>query len=108
VWIVEIGDVESAGSFDEFQSAVTNSEPDVERDDEGFTVGWTSPTSGEVAFGSTGEFTVSGDEQLIADYPRHESNWGTVDRLATTFELAGDDTFVTLDFDDNTRAVGAT
>lgn len=106
VWIVEVGDAGSAGSFEEFQAAITASEPGVERDDEGFTVEWTSPTSGEVTFGSTAPFTVAGEEQPIADYPRHESAWGTVDRLATTFDLSDDDATVALDFDTNTRTVG--
>ncbi len=107
VWIVEVGDAASAGSFDEFRSAITAGEPAVERDDEGFTVAWTSPTSGEVTFGSTAPFTVAGEDQPIGEFPRHESSWGAVDRLATTFELAGDDTTVTLDFDTNTRTIGA-
>ncbi len=107
VWIVEVGDAASAGSFAEFQSAITADEPAVERDDTGFTVAWTSPASGEITFGSTAPFTVDGEEQPIGDFPRHESSGGTVDRLATTFELAGDDATVALDFDTYTRTVGA-
>lgn len=80
-------------------------EPAVERDDDGFAVAWTSPSSGEVTFGSTAPFTVGGTEQQLDELPRHESRWGTVDRLATTFELASDAATLTLDFDANTRAV---
>ncbi len=107
VWIVEVGDAASSGSFEDFQAATAADEPAVERDDEGFTVGWTSPASGEVTFGSTAAFTVAGQEQAIADFPRHESTWGTVDRLATGFELASDTATITLDFETNTRTLGA-
>lgn len=106
VWIVEVGDAGSAGSLEEFRAAITANEPVVERDDEGFSVEWTSPTSGDVTFGTSAPFTVAGEEQQIADYPRHESAWGTVDRLATTYELTSDDATVTLDFETTTRTVG--
>ena len=107
VWIVEIGDADASESFDSFRAAVQASEPSVERGADGFTVEWASPSSGNVTFGSTAPFTVAGDEQEIADYPRHESAWGTVDRLATTFELSGDGGSLTLDFDSNQRTISA-
>lgn len=106
VWIVEIGDTDASGSFEEFQASIGAADPAVERDDQGFTVAWTSPSSGEVTFGSTASFVVDGQEQSIADFPRHESTWGTVDRLATTFDLTGGDAFVALDFDAHTRSIG--
>ncbi|MCC5951450.1 MAG: hypothetical protein JJU45_05075 [Acidimicrobiia bacterium] len=106
VWIVEVGDPSVAGSFEEWMAAVTASEPQVERDDDGFTVAWESPTSGEVTFGSTAAFTVDGAEQPIGDFPRHESQWGTVESLDTTFELESDDATLELDFATGTRTVG--
>ncbi|MEZ5140138.1 MAG: hypothetical protein R2711_15620 [Acidimicrobiales bacterium] len=105
VWIVEVGDAGVADSFDAFVDGVLASEPEVVRDDEGFTVTWTSPTSGEVTFGSTAPFTVGGKEQAIGDFPRHESLIGTVDRLATSYALAGDEAKLDLDFDAWTRDV---
>lgn len=106
VWIVEIGDADASGSFESFQAAVRRSAPEVEQGADGFAVAWTSPSSGDVTFGSAAAFTVDGAEQSIADFPRHESTWGTVDRLATTFELASDDASITLDFDSNRRSIG--
>lgn len=103
VWIVEVGDSTTADSFDAFVEGVLAAEPEVERSDEGFTVAWTSPTSGEVTFGSTAPFTVDGEEIALGEYPRHESMVGTVDRLATTFALAGDEAKLDLDFDAWTR-----
>ncbi len=106
VWIVEVGDASDTRSFDAFIAAVTASEPAVERDDAGFTVAWTSPTSGEVAFGSTAAFTVDGVAQELGDFPRHDSTWGTVDRLATDVSLRSDTATLRLDFDARSRSVG--
>jgi hypothetical protein len=107
VWIVEVGDAEESGSFEDFMAGITASEPVVERDDEGFTVAWTSPTSGAVTFGSTDPFTVEGEEVAIDEFPRHESDWGTVDRLSTSFDLRDDEAWLELDFESGSRSVGA-
>lgn len=106
VWIVEVG-TGADGSFDDFVAAVTASEPVVERSDAGFTVAWESPSSGAVGFGSEGPFTVAGDEVAIADFPRHESPWGQVDRLDRRFALALalDDATLDLDFETMTRTL---
>jgi hypothetical protein len=108
VWIVEVGDATVADSFDAFVRGVRASEPEVTRDDDGFDVAWTSPTSGAVTFGSTAAFTVDSDEQALGEYPRHESRWGTVEPQATEFSLAGDTATLVLDFDSATRTVTAT
>jgi hypothetical protein len=108
VWIVEVGDASVATSFDAFVSDVRGSEPEVTRDDDGFDVAWTSPTSGKVTFGSTAAFTVDGEEQPLDEYPRHESRWGTVEAQDTQFVLTGDATTLQLDFDAGTRTVTAT
>ena len=106
VWIVEVGDTSTDDSFAAFRAAISASEPDVVRNDSGFEVAWRSPASGAVAFGSTGPFTVDGKQQQLGDFPRHESRWGTVDRLSTTFELRSKDATMALDFDNQSRTVG--
>jgi hypothetical protein len=108
VWIVEVGDATTVDSFDDFVTGVLATEPTVERNDEGFTVAWTSPSGGEVTFGSTAPFTVDGTEVPLGDYPRHDSMLGTVDRLATRFVLGGEEAELELDFDAWTRDVSAT
>jgi hypothetical protein len=105
VWIVEVGDPAVAASFEEFMTAITETEPTVERDDDGFTVAWRSPTAGEVDFGSTGPFTVEGVEQQIDEFPRHQSRWATAEHLATTFALESDQARLALDFDAATRSI---
>jgi hypothetical protein len=104
VWIVEVG-TEADGSFDDFVAAVTASEPVVERSEAGFTVAWESPSSGAVTFGSTAAFTVAGEEVDLAEFPRHESPWGTTDRLEQTFTLEPDGSRLALDFTTMTRTL---
>jgi hypothetical protein len=104
VWIVEVG-TEADGSLEDFVAAVTASEPVVERTEAGFTVAWESPSSGAVAFGSEGPFTVAGDEVPLGEFPRHESPWGRTDRLDPTFTLEHDGSRLALDFAARTRAL---
>jgi hypothetical protein len=105
VWIVEVGDSSTADSLNAFVAEVTAAEPKVTRGDDGFEVTWTSPTSGDLRFGSTGSFTVDGKEQQLKDFPRHGSRWGTVDHASRSFELKGEDAALTLDFKAMTRRV---
>lgn len=105
VWVVEVGE-KGDGDFASWKERVTASVPAVERSASGFTVRWSSPSSGEVAFGSTGDFTVRGQAQPIADYPRHSSRFGTVDRLSKTYTFEAGGRRLHLDFTDQTRAVG--
>lgn len=102
VWIVEVG-TQADGSFEDFVAAVTASEPEVERTGAGFTVAWESPSSGVVTFGSEAPFTVAGEEVALAEFPRHESPWGTTDHLDPTFTLEPGESRLALDFQAMTR-----
>ncbi len=106
VWIVEVGDKSTANSFETFMAKITESEPIVKRDPAGFTVAWRSPAAGEMTFGSTQPFTIDGKKQPLGEFPRHESRWGTVERLATKFSLRSDAATLGLDFDARSRTVG--
>lgn len=105
VWITEVGSDETDGDLDSFVAALTAAEPSVTRDDTGFTVDWTSPSSGTVEFSSTGAFVVGGEEQALGDFPRHESRWGTIEHLATAYSLEGDGSAWAVDADGWTRTV---
>ncbi len=105
VWIVEVGTSKDDGDLDAFVAALTASEPAVERDDDGFAVAWTSPSSGSVEFSTTGAFVVDGEEQPLGDFPRHESPWGTVDHLATAYRLETEGSAWAVDADGWTRTV---
>ena len=104
VWVVEVGEG-PARAFREWLDEVTASPPKVARTADGFTVSWTSPSAGEITFGSTGPFTVDGKDQPLADFPRHESAFGTVDRLARRYRLRTDRAQLDLDFDRATRVI---
>jgi hypothetical protein len=104
VWIVEVG-TEDDGSFDEFVSAVTAVEPEVTGEWADTSVQWTSPTGGPITFGWEAAFTVDGTEQPLADFPRHESPWGTVDRLSTSHRWETPNGVLELDFEAGTRSV---
>ena len=103
VWIVEVGDA-SLGSFATWRRAITAHAP-VAASTADKTVTWESPTSGTVAFGWTKPFTVDGKAQPLADFPRHESAFAHVDRLATRYRIHGDGSSLSLDFDLGTRSV---
>lgn len=108
VWIVEVGEA-ADGTFEQFRAGVLKETPNVERTPAGFTVAWTSPSAGAVTFGSTGPLTVAGREVPLGDFPRHESAFGTVDRLATTYALRSPSSgaHLTLDVTTGTRSLGA-
>lgn len=103
VWIVEVGTEDDHATLEDFLAAVAASAPVVERTDAGFTVAWESPSAGAVTFGSTEAFTVAGEEVTLAEFPRHESPWGTTDRLDQTFTLEPGDSRLALDFTSQTR-----
>jgi hypothetical protein len=104
VWIVEVGTA-ADGDHDAFAAAVSAAEPDVTRGADGFEVAWSSPSSGAVTFGSDAPFTVEGSEVALSGFPRHESPWGTVEHLATTYDLAAGSSRLGLDFDRATRTL---
>ncbi len=102
VWIVEVGS-DTGGSLDDFVTAVTAIDPSVVRDDAGFTVSWTSPSSGIIDYSSTGVFLVEGVEHPTGDHPRHESPWGGVDHLSRQYNLTAGTSTWSCDFDTMTR-----
>ncbi|MEQ8842563.1 MAG: hypothetical protein RIB98_16395 [Acidimicrobiales bacterium] len=104
VWIVEVG-TEDDGTFDEFVTGVTADEPVVTGTGE-VDVRWVSPSAGEMSFGWSAPFVVAGIDTPIADFPRHDSPWGIVERLETRHRLAAGDATLDLDFDAMTRALG--
>ena len=46
---------------------------------------------------------MDGEEQELTDFPRHDSPWGQVDRLAKQYRLTAGDSVLDLDFDATTR-----
>ncbi|MCB0978752.1 MAG: hypothetical protein KDB02_14965 [Acidimicrobiales bacterium] len=106
LWIAEVGTIEVDGTLEDFVRSVTANVPTVVRDDSGFSVAWASPSSGPIEFSSTGAFLVSGVEQPLGGFPRHQSRWGTVDHLATRYSLESDTAKWSIDKRRWTRKVG--
>jgi hypothetical protein len=83
VWAVEVADANDWASFAAFRAAYEGSSPVVtelppgagEGPYGGFDVTWTSPSQGELSFGSQGPLTVDGVEVAIDGYPRMDNPW---------------------------------
>lgn len=104
VWIVEVG-TEAEQGFDDFVAAVTANTPVVTGETQTTEVVWESPSAGTVEFGWEGDLVVDGEVIPTADFPRHESPWGSTDRLETTHRWERDGQVLGLDFDTGTRTV---
>ncbi|HET8930597.1 MAG TPA: hypothetical protein VFN21_08075, partial [Acidimicrobiales bacterium] len=105
VWIVECGTSDDDGSLEDFVAALTAHDPVVAKGDDGFTVGWTSPSAGAMDFGWTTPFTVAGTDVPLSDFPRHESPWGRIERQSQTYELASPNASWRCDLPSRTRQV---
>lgn len=86
VWIVEVGTSDD-GDLATFVASLTAKEPQVTRDQKGFSIDWVSPSAGAIEFSSTGDFVVAGQKQELGDFPRHDSPWGSIDHLASDYSL---------------------
>ena len=69
------------------------------------TSAWASPSSGAVSFGWSEPFIVDGSEVPVAEFPRHDSPWGTVDRLAMQHRWERAGAVLELDFDTMARHI---
>ena len=105
VWIVEVGTSEDDGTIDDFVAALGAHAPVIDKGDAGFTTSWVSPSAGPLTFGTTGAFTVAGNEVPLGDFPRHDSPWGTVDHLSAKYTLSSGSSAWNLDFDARTRHI---
>ncbi|MBK7976629.1 MAG: hypothetical protein IPK07_26305 [Deltaproteobacteria bacterium] len=72
VWLIELGDAESSGSFADFVAAITAARVTI-----GESVVYDSPSAGRVEVGWTGPMTVDGTAVDIGPYPRWENRYAT-------------------------------
>jgi len=110
VWVVEVGDADTWGSFEEFRAAVTSAEvevttrpPNAEGNPGGFDVVYQSPAEGEMAFGWEAPLTVDGDEVDLHPDRRIDNPWASVDARATRYEISEGDASLLLDFEEGSR-----
>jgi hypothetical protein len=115
VWIVEVGDTEHNGSFDEFRTAIQHAPVDVRPRPRqadglpgGFDVTFESSTRGAMTFGSDGPLTVDGEQVAQRFERRYDNPWSRADWKATTINIADDEGDVVLDLAAGTRRAGST
>lgn len=110
VWISQVGEAGTDGSFADFQAALTATTPEVAvrpvRDDGlpgGFDVVFDSPTEGVMTLGQDGPFSVGGDEVPLRHERRYDNPWAQVDFQSDVYEISDDEGGLVLDFTDATR-----
>ncbi|HUW03803.1 MAG TPA: hypothetical protein VMW08_15710 [Acidimicrobiales bacterium] len=110
VWITEVGDTDTHGSFEEFRAGLVAATVDVRarpaRADGlpgGFDVIYTSPTLGNVTFGQDGPLTVDGTEVPLRHDARYDNPFAQVPFDSQRYEISDDEGSLTLDFSSSTR-----
>ena len=86
VWIVEVGTVENGRKLDTVLALLRKHDPVVTRSDAGFQVQWVSPAAGKIVR-QHGPVHREGQGTATFGLPRHDSRWGTVDHLSTSYAL---------------------
>jgi hypothetical protein len=111
VWIVEVGDAERSGTFEDFRRALTAAPLEVvdlgEQGDvpAGFEVRYRSPSEGTLEWASEGPFRVDGEEVALDGYPRHDNRWARTAFEAPVVEIADGGARLVLDFEAGRRSV---
>lgn len=112
-WVVQVGDADTSGSFEDFRAALVGSVEAEEVAGEteagfpaGFAVTFTSPTEGELAFAWEGPLTVDGEEVELHPGVRYDNPWVQAGLDDRRYEIEADGNTLVLDFDAGTRQVG--
>lgn len=110
VWIAQVGDAATSGTFEEFQAALVDAavvarpRPVAETGlPGGFDVSFDSPTEGVLTFASDGELDVDGEEVPVRHESRYDNPWAQVAFGADVYEIGDDDGGLVLDFAEGTR-----
>lgn len=110
VWVLEVGDVDRWGGFEEFRAAIAGASVEVvDRgwgDDgahRGFDIAYASPGEGHLEVGWQGPLRVDGEEVAIDGYPRMDNRFTTVAPGGTTFAITDDEGTFVLDLARGTR-----
>jgi hypothetical protein len=110
VWIAEVGDASTWGTFDDFVAAVAAAPVTVaprpalaEGVAGGFDVTYGSPSEGLLAFGWSGPLTVDGEEVPLHGELRFDNPFATVPFGATELRIADGDVSLELDLATGSR-----
>lgn len=107
VWIVELGDADSNGSFTEFAAALTAASIAItnlngsgeETFVAGASVAYQSPSLGLVQFDWTGPLSVAGKPIALEHENRMQNDYVVVPFAATTYDIRREDQYLTLEFE---------
>jgi hypothetical protein len=83
VWLCQMGDESTDGSFEAFQSQILAQLPQVG----GLTVTWTTSRGDHLQFGWEGPLQIGGEIQPITGFAHHESPYGQADFPAQIMEI---------------------
>jgi hypothetical protein len=109
VWIVEVGDAERSGTFDDFVAAVGDAPISVtdlgavDGVSQGFEVTYESPSEGTLGYSWTGPLTLDGDEVPQHGNLRYDNPYSQTDFGGTTIEIRDRRASLTVDLADGTR-----
>jgi hypothetical protein len=111
-WITQVGDAARFGSFADFRDAVLDRPVLVQPRGTtptglpgGFDVAWSSPTEGQLTFGTTMPLTVRGAVEPIDGYPRYDNPWSHTAFDAPVVKIADRSSSLTLDFTTGRRTL---
>lgn len=111
VWVIEVGDADRWGSFEDFVGALATAS--VEVDDHGwgadgahagFQVRYASPAEGQLELGWTGPLRVAGEELAITGYPRFDNPFTTVPSGDSVVRIQDEEGVFVLDLANGTRS----
>ncbi len=105
VWIVEVGDAERDGSFEEFRRSLVDAEIDAPADDG--EVRYVSPSQGEMRFSFDGPLLVEGEEIALHGELRYDNPWANVPFRDDVIEISDGEVSLLIDLTDWTREVSA-
>ena len=103
LWLVELGDAESAGSFGDFIASIAAADIDVAATPNTVvgdirSVSYNSPSQGLVEFSWTGDLRIAGQVIALSDYPRLQNPFVEVGFDETRYDIAHGDERLVLDF----------
>jgi hypothetical protein len=109
VWIVEVGDARSDGSFEDFRASLVGATITVEHPEgpaaRATSVRFDSPSQGTMEFALDGPLRVDGEEVELHRDLRYDNPWASVPFRADDVEISDGEVSLLLDLRDWTRTV---
>ncbi len=103
LYIVELGDIEQYGSFENFMESILSSSLSVLQAPLGYEVQYNSPSRGKVAVSWDAPLTVNGNEIDLGPYERHDNKYCYQEFNTLKLEIKYGTQTLELDFELNNR-----